>query len=273
MFFPADGRAGPSPAPGGTVDPPLSGTVWTRWREERGWFVETEHTVPMDGLHEPLEVLHLSDVHLRNDDAWLARLTGRVARLSPDLVVLTGDIVTRGWRRAAVDRFLAALPRAPLGRWAIMGNWEYWSGAPPDVWAPILAAHDIRLLIDQAVATGPLALVGTDDQLAGTPDLDRSFALLPSDRPTVVLTHSPSLFPALVRPEVNLVLAGHSHGGQVRLPALGALWVPMGTGGYVAGWYRQDDTWLFVHRGVGWSIAPVRLWCPPELARLRLVPA
>ncbi len=68
------------------------------------------------------------------------------------------------------------------------------------------------------------------------------------------------------------MLSGHSHGGQFRLPGVGALFVPRATGAYVAGWYEQDGTHLFVNRGIGWSIAPLRLWCPPELAEIQLVP-
>ena len=72
---------------------------------------------------------------------------------------------------------------------------------------------------------------------------------------------------------MHLVLAGHSHGGQVRVPGLGALWVPRGTGPYVAGWYEQDGSHLFVSRGAGWSIAPLRWGCPAEIALLELRPA
>lgn len=272
-LFPAAGRLPVGTAPAGSEDPPLRLGPIARLRQEGGVFTAPVHSLEVAGLARPLEILHLTDVHLRGDDAWVARLAEAMRPLRPDLVVLTGDVVAREWTREAVDHFLSALPPAPLGRWAAIGNWEYWAKAPPPVWGPILAAHDVGFLFDAWTDLGPLVLAGTDDFTAGQPDLRRTVGALPPDRPAVVLSHSPGLFPQLARPEVALVLSGHSHAGQVRLPALGAFWVPRGTGPYVGGWYQQDQSHLYVSRGVGWSIAPVRLWCPPELARIRLLPA
>jgi predicted MPP superfamily phosphohydrolase len=239
---------------------------------ELPWIAVTEHTVPCVGLREPFTILQLSDVHLRGRDAWTERLVEIVAGLRADLVVLTGDVVTRGWTREAADLLLAAVPDAPLGKWAIMGNWEYWGQAPPETWRFVLERHGIRLLHDASADLGHVQLVGTDDMLAGRPDLDRAFAAVDPSRPTVVLTHSPGLFPRLVRTGVRLVLAGHTHGGQVRLPGLGPFFLPRASGPYPWGWYEQDGVWLFVCRGVGWSVAPVRWRAAPELALIRVAP-
>jgi len=271
-IFPPEGRLPPAPAPGGSDDPPLSLGLWTRFREEGGHFTSPVHRVQVPGIGRPVEILHLTDVHLRRDDAWVAALGQAMAGLRPDLVCITGDVVAKEWRPEAVDRFLAALPPAPLGRYAAMGNWEHWTAAKPERWRPLLEAHDVRLLLEEWVDLGPFVLGGTDDLLAGAPDAGRVVQTLPPGRPTVLMSHSPALFPALARPEVALVLSGHSHAGQLRLPGLGSFWVPRGTGPYVAGWYQQDRSWLYVGRGVGWSIAPVRMWCPPELARIQLYP-
>lgn len=269
-IFPPEGRVEPALAPGGSEDPALALGPLARLRREGGTFTAPLHRFPLAGLEAPLEILHLTDVHLRGDDAWLGALVEAMAGLRPDLLCITGDVVAREWRPEAVHRFLAALPPARLGRYAIMGNWEYWAKATPERWRATLAEHGVRLLLEEWVDLGPLVLAGTDDALAGAPQPGRVVEALPAGRPTVVLTHSPALFPTLARPGVDLVLAGHSHAGQVRLPALGSLWVPRGTGPYVSGWYRQGSSWLYVGRGVGWSIAPVRMWCPPELARIKL---
>lgn len=272
-IFPPEGRDVPAKAPGGSEDPPLALGPLARLRQEGGLFTAPVHRVPVPGLTRPVEILQLTDVHLRRADAWVEALAEALAGLKPDLLCLTGDVVAREWRPEAVRRFLAALPAAPLGRYAVMGNWEYWAKARPELWRPLLAEHGVSLLLEEWVDLGPLVLAGTDDALAGQPDPARTVDAVPTDRPTVVMTHSPSLFPALARPWVRLVLSGHSHAGQVRLPVLGSLWVPRGTGPYVSGWYQKESTWLYVSRGVGWSIAPVRMWCPPELVRIQLVPA
>lgn len=266
--FPAESRVPAVGAPGGTR---VLSAAGGGPNQLVAWEV-VEHVCPIPGLREPVTVLQLSDVHVRQADAALDSLCATMAPLRPDLVVLTGDVVTRGWSREAADRFLAAVPAAPLGRFAIIGNWEYWAQAAPPTWGYVLGRHDIPLLLDSSADLGPLQLVGTDDALAGTPDLAKAFAGVDPARPTVVLTHSPSLFDQLARPGVPLVLAGHTHGGQVVLPGLGSFFLPRGSGAYPWGWYRRDESWLFVSRGLGWSVAPVRFGCAPELAILRLVP-
>ncbi len=269
-FFPS--RAAVQPAPGGSHDPQPRAGILARLQSEHGWLTCSHHTLPVVGLTEPVSILHLTDIHLRQPDEHLSALCHQLSQARPDLVVLNGDVVTRGWTDAAVEQLLTALPPARLGRFAIMGNWEYWAGASLELWQPRLAAHGVTLLHETWQDLGPVILAGTDDQLAGSPDPSALLASLPS-RPTVLLTHSPALFPRLARPPVQLVLSGHSHGGQVRIPGLGALWAPRGTDRYLAGWYQQDACHLFVSRGLGWSVAPMRLHCPPELAWIALTPA
>lgn len=267
-LFPRAGRAPLGAAPGGTTPAPraLGNQVQA--------FGESLHRLPVAGLARTVEILHLTDLHVRDEGPWLDSLcTALRALRPPDLLVLTGDVVTTGWTGAAVTQLLESLPVAPLGRFAVMGNWEHWSGATPGPWRSRLSEHGVRLLHNERAVLDDLVLVGTDDHLAGEAPPDDLVPTETDSLPVVALTHSPAHAPALAGPRVPLVLSGHSHGGQVRLPLLGAGWVPMGTGPYVAGWYALGGTHLFVSRGIGWSIAPVRLGCAPELARIRLEPA
>lgn len=302
--FPAAGRVPPQPAPGGsrTVATTAEASAGRRWNELGAWET-TEHTVPVPGLTERLRVLHLSDVHLRGPEAWVGQLNAQLAGLAPDLLVITGDVVTRGFDRAVTDGFLAALPRARLGNYAVIGNWEYWglntdtrsphdpaySGNQADQkrlrreqWEAVLAGHSIPLLHNRSVRVGPIRLAGTDDALAGSPDVAAAYADL-DGTPTLTLTHSPVLFEELVHPDVFAVLAGHTHAGQVRIPLTGPFFLPKGSGAYPWGWYSAESaraseggeavrTWLFVHRGIGWSVAPVRWRAPPEIAWIVLEP-
>ena len=266
--FPASTRRSFQAAPGGS-------RVLSERRAVGNQLValeHTEHVLPVHGLASPLSILQLSDCHIRGHDDVLDTILGALVGLTPDLVVLTGDTITRGWKRDAADRLLAALPDAPLGRFAIMGNWEYWGRVETESWRWFCGRHGVRLLLNESVALDPLTLCGTDDLLAGTPDVAKTYSGVDFSRPVVTLTHSPALFPELVRPGVNLVLSGHTHGGQVLLPLVGAPFLPRASGEFPAGWYHQDGTWLFVSRGVGWSVAPFRVRCRPELATIRLVP-
>lgn len=265
--FPPSGRVPARDAPGGTTR-----TLHRHGRAELDTIEISEHVVPIVGLTRTIEILHLTDVHLRGRDEWVDRLASLVSAQRPDLVALTGDVVTRGWTHEAVDHFLGALPDAPLGKWAVMGNWEYWGGAPQETWEPVLNKHGVTLLNNRVVRLDGMDLVGTDDLLAGSPDLDAVFAAVRKDVPALLLTHSPGIFPLLAKPPVRLVLAGHTHGGQVRIPVVGPFFLPRGSGAYPWGWYQMEGVHLFVSRGLGWSVAPLRWRCPPEIARIRMVP-
>lgn len=258
-MFPAASREPVRDAPLGTTTEAMDG------------FELTTHRVALPGLRERVSILQLTDVHVRHPTPGLTKLANALSELSADIVVLTGDIVAREWKHTAVHYFLSRLPRARLGTYAVMGNWEHWAGFTTDRWRDALEPHGVRLLLNEGLDVGPLHLVGTDDGTAAKPDFDTILADLP-DRPTVVLSHSPAIFPKIARPGVHLVLSGHTHGGQVRVPRVGALWVPMGTGRYVLGFYEEQGTLLAVGRGLGWSLAPVRAGCPPEVVRFELVP-
>lgn len=264
--FPHAGRVHAVDAPGGSQR-----TVVVFGKKELDRIEISEHVVPVPGLVRALTVLHLTDVHIRVNDAWLRRLTDVVRAERPDLVAITGDVVTRGWEMDAADAFLAAIPAAPMGRWAVMGNWEYWGGAPREVWEPVLQRHGIALLHDRAVVADGLDIIGTDDLLAGDPDVDAALAGA-SGQPALLLTHSPGIFPRIAKAPVRVVLAGHTHGGQIRVPGLGPFFLPRGSGIYPWGWYEMNGVWMFVSRGIGWSVAPLRWRCLPEIARIRLVP-
>lgn len=268
-FFPDRFQPPPAPAPEGTVR-----TERAPLGNQAGGFVRVRHSVVVPGLTSPLRAWHLTDIHVRSEGPWLDQLCQRLSALEPaDLVLLTGDVLTTGWTQGAARQLLDALPAGRLGRFAVLGNWEHWAGAVTGPWPALLDAHGIQLLRNRTAAAGPVDVLGTDDHLAGTLDLAACLRGRREGHPTLALTHSPAAAPTVARCGVSLILAGHSHSGQVRLPGLGALWVPMGTGRYVGGWYRVGDTPLFVGNGVGWSIAPVRLACAPELVELRLLPA
>lgn len=273
--FPAAGRVPAADAPGGSVRSLLV--------EGRGEMSQVElgvHTVPLAGLAAPLRVVQVSDVHLREDGPWvdttLRWIAAAVVDAVPDVLVLTGDVVTRGWERGAAERFLGGLPKARLRTLAVMGNWEHWGGAPPSVWEPLCEAHGVQLLRDAHLALGGVTFVGTEDMLAGPADLDAAFAGVGGESAAVVLSHSPAIFPSVAarapNPAGTLVLSGHTHGGQVRIPFLGPFFLPRGSGAYPWGWYAQGGAHLHVNRGLGWSITPARWGARPEISTHLLVP-
>ena len=259
-------------APGGTTEAPTSGLPIHRLLKEVGWFRVSEHSIQLSKLRQSLRIVQISDVHIREQNEWLEQLNQTFIGIEGDIVALTGDIITRGWTENALHSFLSSIPRGKLCTVAVMGNWEYWSGETPESWRKKLAKYDIQLLCEEQIQTELIHVTGTDDHLAGSSHPERWLDNLPDDRPNLVLTHSPAHFARLDNPKVHLVLAGHAHGGQIRIPKLGALWTPRGTGRYIAGWYHASYARLFVSRGLGWSVAPLRFMCPPEVAIIQCLP-
>lgn len=224
---------------------------------EPRWLEVTAHG---DGA---LTVAHLSDLHITGEGALERRVLDAVSAASPDLIVITGDSVTDGrFDAAPVTRTLSALvaQRPRLGVFAVPGNHEDWVG--PGALEAIRAAG-VTLLDDRSVTLegGRLALHGLSRARPGqvqTPGLD------------IVLCHYPAVLPLVARADVELVLVGHTHGGQVRLPLVGALALPFDSGGFDAGWFERAGTRMYVSRGVGTSILPIRFLCRPEVAIHRL---
>ncbi|MHA1568620.1 MAG: metallophosphoesterase, partial [Alphaproteobacteria bacterium] len=119
-------------------------------------------------------------------------------------------------------------------------------------------------------ADGRFYLAGIDDAFYGVAKPADAFREQPENTCTIVLSHAPCVVNRLDAYRADLVLAGHTHGGQVRLPYLGALRTPPGSGKYECGLYQLEAMKLYVNRGIGTSILPVRFLCPPEITHFTL---
>ena len=178
-----------------------------------------------------------------------------------DLIAITGDVVTKGWEQSAVELWLRALPSARLGRCPALGNGS--TGPGP---APRSGDRSWRVpvtLLHQWVGRRRLRLVGTEDSWLGPP-ISRLVRDWSRVLPWCSVTPQRHLISDVL---LELMLSGHAHGGQVLLPLLGAIFVPLGSGP-IRGWYQQAERRLFVSRGLGWSVAPVRVGADPEIAVL-----
>jgi len=224
----------------------------------------------------PLRIAFLSDFHAGShtgDVARLAAIAAEAALFKPDLVLHGGDFVNMqpfGGGRVPPHTIAAILARldAPLGRFTVLGNHDYVYGAH-DV-AAALAANGITVLSDTRVT---LRHDGHDIDLIGLPDArelrGEGRALLTKmspERPTIVLAHDPFWF-AHVPAGPHLTLAGHTHGGQIRFPLIGALRnasrAPLR---WSHGHIVEEGRHLYVTGGIGTSAVPLRIGVPPEYA-------
>jgi predicted MPP superfamily phosphohydrolase len=228
-------------------------------------------TMELDGLR----VVQLSDLHLEPyttaADIEAAVLSANA--LQPDIIVLTGDFITGNNKAMGLCAEVLSKLVAPLGIYASLGNHDVWHGS--SIVVKRLRNVGIQTLVNEGVTVQhrgqTLCLAGTDSAWAGRPRLEAAFAKLPKDAPTLLLAHEPDFadtVAAFGRPVLQL--AGHSHGGQVRVPVLGSLRTPSWAKKYIMGHYEVGAMQLYVNRGIGCVGLPMRFACPPEITQITL---
>jgi uncharacterized protein len=236
-----------------------------------------------------LTITVIADLHAGGPDMPLPnvqRIVDTANALKSDVIVMLGDYIAR--YRFAVERIpdpvwaaeLARL-RAPLGVWAILGNHDWWYDLAGVRNA--LAEVRIPLLENQAVLLGPegerVWVAGIGDQIAyrigrgrfrGVDDLPGTLAQVTTDDPVILLAHEPDIFPR-VPSRVALTFAGHTHGGQIRVPLIWPAFVPSRYGKrYAYGHVIERERHLIVSGGLGTSIIPARFDVPPEMVHVTL---
>jgi predicted MPP superfamily phosphohydrolase len=257
---------------------------------ERHWIEITRRDVFLPGLPQEFDgfrVAQLSDIHMDEytEPFFLRDAVAHVNRLSPDAVFLTGDFVTHellprrfsigpAWQCANLLNQLLC-PH----RYAVLGNHDVMVGRKHLIAA--LTANSIAVLDNAYLpierAGGRFWLAGLDDPVEGDPDpaaaIPASIRNVPHE-PIVLLCHAPDYVDDLLTlpagKAVALMISGHTHGGQIRLPLIGPVALPELGRKYVEGWFRFGDLQLYVNRGLGTVGVPFRFNCPPEITLLTL---
>ena len=238
----------------------------------------TSHDVVISDLPESFvgyRIAFMTDTHvtgfMRRD--FYRRCVDEIREREVDLVLLGGDFVT--WQKdieLMAEVLLDGLT-AKDGVWAVLGNHDYWADADSVVAA--MTARGVRFLVNRSTRLrrghDVIDLVGIDELYRGTPDLEATFRSVPGNRPCIGVSHHPDITGLIEDQRIDLLVAGHTHGGQIRLPFLGAIVVPSKHEAlYASGFHRDQNVLLYVSRGLG-AVPPIRILCPPELALFRLV--
>lgn len=275
---------------------------WARWigrnwarlnyatRVEPTWLELNCHHVPVRDLPQPfagLKIVQLSDLHLggRVTPKYLNEAVDLALAQRGDLVVLTGDFIHKGHKH--VEQVAHVLKRlsAPLGVFAVLGNHDFsvrnasgirrYRNLHTSI-ADALTANGVRVLRNETVPLvkdgARLNLTGVDDLWSRVCDLDKAFSGLCSAVPRVVLAHNPRTIEQLGGARCDLMLSGHTHGGQVSIPGLGPVTLGANVRRFAAGMYVFRNTYLYVNKGVGFGF-PMRFGVRPEVAVLSLQPA
>ncbi len=245
---------------------------------ERHRAVVERVTVPLRGLGSAwkgFRIVQITDLHLEplGDADLLKKVVDTINDLKPDMVVMTGDYVTR----SAANLVNLAEPladlKAPAGVLACTGNHDLWAGVSRVSRA--LSQHGVKYLINSGIGlqrqNETLWVAAMDSVWGGSPRLAQALKGRPVDAGTVILMHEPD-YADLISPKAPpmLQLSGHTHGGQVCLPGGRPLRLPSWGKKYAKGLFDVGNIKLYVNRGIGCLDFPVRFACPPEITEITL---
>jgi predicted MPP superfamily phosphohydrolase len=223
-------------------------------------------------------IVQLSDIHYGRLTplTFIQGIVERANRLKPDLIACSGDYVYRKSSSDEIDAVWQALARlsAPQGVWSVLGNHDHWADTERAAYWLKKNGQDLRHKAVRIERNGQaLWLAGAGDFMADHRNLDQVLAGIPDRDCRIVLAHNPDTADSKYSRRIDLILAGHTHGGQVKIPFIGPPFVPVRNKSYVSGIVTTTRGFqMFISRGIGWSILPIRLNCYPEIAVLELVP-
>jgi uncharacterized protein len=245
--------------------------------------------IPLKRLPAVLDgftIVQLSDFHYEEHFSIhpIHKAVELVNTLHPDLIVLTGDFITVGTFESNAHALRhaphAAVPcaeilsrmRAPHGKFAVLGNHDAYSN--PSFVTAALQSHGIPVLNNRSVPieknSARFWLAGIEDALEAQPDLGAAIEKVASEEAVVLLAHEPDFADEAAHNPVDLQLSGHSHGGQIWIPGIGAPWLPPLARKYPRGLYKVGNLTLYTNVGVGTIRAPIRINCDPEVTLITL---
>jgi hypothetical protein len=284
--------------PGLPIRSPLP-RPWTRWvgrnwarltygrHVEPTWLELTRHLVPIPDLPRAFEgfrIVHMSDLHASHKVplTYLHEAVQIANRQTADLVALTGDFIHKGYRHIeSVANTLAGLT-AKTGVYAVLGNHDFSVRNA----LGLRRYRDLHTAVEQALSNrgitvlrnrhtrlerngDTLLLVGLDDLWSRRCDVNSALMDVAPHLPRIVLAHNPHTIEKLMDHRCDLMLSGHTHGGQINWPGVGRVFLSRKGRRYAAGMYQVRDSYLFVHRGVGYGLR-FRFGVRPEIAILEL---
>lgn len=236
----------------------------------------TEHTLKSQLIPKSfhgMKILQFSDLHLGYYFSLqhLSQIVSKINAVKPDIVLFTGDLIDN-YQTYTDTPFVASILKniqAPFGKFSIYGNHDH-GGYGTEYYEHIMRESGFELLLNsekriRLLDNSEISIFGLDDILLGKPKIKETLQRARKNIYNIVLVHEPDIAPQIATYPVNLQLSGHSHGGQVQIPFLGAIITPALAKNYVEGFYRIQDLALYVNRGLGRTRVPFRFMAKPEI--------
>ncbi|WP_297792154.1 metallophosphoesterase [uncultured Eudoraea sp.] len=214
-----------------------------------------------------IKIIQLSDLHINELKTFHKSIASKINEELPDLICITGDAVNNNKGLPVLDQFLDLISKE-IPKFVIMGNKEYAGKVNIDSFRTLIKKHNGQLMINESLkfttANRHLNIIGIDDLIGGNPDFINATSAYDRSEEAIVLNHCPEYSDEIAflnetqKVNIKLILSGHTHGGQITF--LGkAFYKPGGSGRFLRGWYRLNDTRMYVSKGIGTKYIPIRM--------------
>ncbi len=223
-----------------------------------------------------IKIIQFSDTHLgfHYNLTQFEKLVKQINEYRPDLIFFTGDLMDEPNKYTEMNKLVHLLEKldAPMGKYCIFGNHDH-GGYGSDIYRNIMDITNFTVLLNDSIPVrhkdgSSIFIVGIDDAMLGHPNLPLALKKVPNDKFTVLLSHAPDLADTAAQYPIHWQISGHSHGGQVKIPLIGALVTPPFARKYPEGLYSigsKNPLTLYVNRGIGTTRLPFRFMAKPEL--------
>jgi uncharacterized protein len=234
---------------------------------------ELIHLNRLPKVFDGFRVVQLSDIHHGpfSTTEQIERAVDTANRLQPDIIALTGDYISKERHYAAPCAEMLGRLNAKYGVYAVLGNHDHWVDAP--LITDLFRAEGITVLINEGMRFEKdgeaFWLAGVDDTMVGLEDISLALAGAREDEMKLLLAHNPILLRRAARAKIDLVLSGHTHGGQVAIRGERSA-VKGARKRLLKGLGKLGNTQMYVNRGLGTVVLPIRYGCPPEISLLEL---
>lgn len=219
-----------------------------------------------------LRLVHLSDIHHSPFTSleFIERAVEAANALKPEMFFLTGDFVSHETEYIAPMAAVLGRLKSEFGSFACLGNHDYWTDG--ELVTGALRGENIRVLINEGfrfeARNASVWLSGVDDLMAGKPDVEAALRGSRASEMKILLAHNPAIIRQAAKYRVDLMLSGHTHGGQVKLRDEEKRILPRRK--LSSGLYRRQNTQIYITRGIGTVVVPFRYQCPPEISLIEL---
>ena len=222
-------------------------------------------------------ILQLTDLHYGTlvPLSLVRWVVNKANNRQKDIIVCTGDYIHEDNSSGQIDEVWPVLAElhAPHGVYSVLGNHDHWADFERSMeWMDRTGQNLRNKVVPFKREDACIWLGGVGDLWEDQIEIDTTFASVPPQDCKIVLAHNPDTADREFQTRIDLIISGHTHGGQVNIPFIGAPILPVNNKRYTSGYFRTENTRLYISRGIGWAGLPVRFNCPPEISILQLTP-